>query len=524
MSQKVQSVSEKAKLGIIYSTMSKLSGTFMQFFGSVALARLLEVSDFGLVQMGTMVIGFATKLGEFGFNMGLVQRREEVREEHVNTLFIMDFLFKLSLFAIVMAASPYLAEYFHEPRLQTVMPALALYMVLDCFSNPGTTMLDRQMNFGAQAKIQIIERFVEISTSVGMALSGFGVWSLIYSKIIAISLSAILASRAAHWRPSLKFDWQASKELFRFGGWVFFRNMCREMADNVDYFIIGRYLDAKQLGFYTRAFDLMRLPQRRITRSINSVMFAAFARVQDQPEKVRAGFEKAVLAVSLVSYPILVGMLIVAREFVEIVYGEKWLPMVLPLQIMCIAGVLRSIDPFLNSVVTATGFVRHSAIRRLVEFALLAVACYFGVQYGIVGVSIAVVIVSMIVMVLMVNLLKRVSLSGWREYLAPQMPAFGSTLLMAAVMLAFKYLSENILHLPALPAMIVMTNIGGVTYLGALWLAKPKRVVALWQESTQDLQKFTGKLRRKMTGVLKRSKRTGSLPEPSSRAKKHARD
>ncbi len=504
MSEKPQSVSEKAKLGILYATMSKFSGTFMQFFGSVALARLLEVSDFGLVQMGTMVIGFATKLGEFGFNMGLVQRREEVREEHVNTLFIMDLLFKLSLFGIVMAALPYLAEFFHEPRLRAVMPVIALYMVLDCFSNPGTTMLDRQMNFGAQAKIQIIERFVEIATSVGMALAGLGVWSLIYSKIVSISLSAILASRAAHWRPSLKFDLQASKELFRFGGWVFFRNMCREMADNVDYFIIGRYLNAQQLGYYTRAFDLMRLPQRRITRSINSVMFAAFARVQDQPEKVRAGFEKAVLAVSLVSYPLLIGMLIVAKEFVAVVFGEKWLPMTLPLQIMCIAGVLRSIDPFLNSVITATGFVRHTAFRRLVEFALLAVACYIGVQYGIVGVSLAVVIVSIIVMFLMVNLLKQVSISGWREYLAPQMPAFYSGLIMAATMLGSKYVSESILRLPALAAMIGMTIIGSVTYIGVLWLVKPKRVVALWLESAQDLQKFTGKLRKKVNGVLGR--------------------
>ncbi|NUO80114.1 lipopolysaccharide biosynthesis protein [candidate division KSB1 bacterium] len=502
MSSKSQSVSEKAKLGIIYATMSKFSGTFMQFFGSVALARLLEVSDFGLVQMGTMIIGFATKLGEFGFNMGLVQRREEVREEHVNTLFIMDFLFKLTLFGIVMLALPYLAEYFHEPRLEAVMPAIALYMVLDCFSNPGTTMLDRQMNFGAQARIQIIERFIEITTSVGMAFAGMGVWSLIYSKIIAISVSAILASRAAHWRPSLKFDFQASKELFRFGGWIFFRNMCREMADNVDYFIIGRYLNAQQLGYYTKAFDLMRLPQRRITRSINSVMFAAFARVQDQPEKVRAGFEKAVLAVSLVSYPLLIGMLIVAREFVEVVFGEKWLPMTLPLQIMCVAGVLRSIDPFLNSVVTATGFVRHTAFRRLVEFALLAVACYIGVQYGIVGVSIAVVIVSFIVMFLMVNLLKQVSISGWREYLAPQMPAFGGSVLMAITMLVFQYVSKNVLHLPALAAMIGMTIIGSLTYLGVLWLTKPKRVIALWQESAQDVHKLTGKARGKIRGVL----------------------
>ena len=131
MSSKPKNIGEQAKLGIVYNSMSRLSGTFMQFFGSIALARLLDVKDFGLVQMSMMVVEFATKMGEFGFSMGLVQRREEVNEEHINTLFLMDFLFKITLFGIIMACLPFLAEYFREPRLSTVLPGVAMYMVLD---------------------------------------------------------------------------------------------------------------------------------------------------------------------------------------------------------------------------------------------------------------------------------------------------------------------------------------------------------------------------------------------------------
>ena len=509
-SHKNKSVSQKAKQGIFYTVIARLSGTFVQFFGSVILARTLAVEDFGLVQMGMMVIGFATKFGEFGFNMGLIQRKDDVREEHINTLFVMDFVFKLILFGIVIGIIPSLVSYFGEPRLMTVMPAIALYMVLDTLSNPGSTMLKRQMNFKKHAQIKVIERFIEIFSSVTLALLDFQAWSLIYSKLLAISVVAVLASRAAGWRPSLKFDLKASKELFNFGGWVFIRNLMRYMGDNVDYFFISRYLSTQSLGFYTRAFDLMRLPQRRITRAVNSVMFSAFARVQDQPEKVKTGFQKVVLAVSLVTYPILSSVMVIAPEFVLLVYGEKWLPMVLPLRIMCIAGILRSIDPFLNSVITATGYVKHTAFRRFIEFGLLAIATFIGInlgmkyENGIVGVAIAVAAVSVIVMLLMVSLLKRVSNLGWRDYLGPQLPAIGGSIAMVAAMLGLRYVLEGFEGRNTVFLLVSMIVAGISTYFIILWIFRPRRVVELLDEVSGDIQKLQRKYRKKVVNIFQR--------------------
>ncbi|MDZ7265872.1 MAG: lipopolysaccharide biosynthesis protein [candidate division KSB1 bacterium] len=504
MSAKSKSIADQAKEGILYNAISRLSGTFFQFFASVALARMLAVEDFGVVQIATTIIGFTTKFGEFGFNMGLIQRREEVRPEHVNTLFVMDLSFKLILFGVLMLGLPLLVDYFHEPRLWTVMPAVAVYMVLDTFSNPSITLLKRHLNFKRDAQIDMIDRFLEIVTSVTFAAFGLGVWSLILSKWIATSTTAVLSARAAGWRPSLQFDFKASKELFHFGGWVFVRNLCREMADNVDYFFIGRHLNAQQLGYYAKAFDLMRLPQKRISQAFNSVLFSTFSRVQDQPEKVKAGLEKVLLTVSLASYPLLIGMMMVAPEFVRLVYGEKWLPMVLPLQIMCLAGILRSIDPFLNSVITATGYVKHTAYRRFIELGLLTVAVYIGVQYGIVGVSIAVVVVAFLVMFLMVSLLQRVSSTGWREYLLPQMPACAASLAMAAAILAFRHLFSGVLGAHSVWLLLGMIFTGAFTYVAVLWLWRPPQLVRLQEELSGDLARFAAKYRRKINALAGR--------------------
>lgn len=95
-----------------------------------------------------------------------------------------------------------------------------------------------------------------------------------------------------------------------------------------------------------KAFLLMRMPQKRITRSVNRVIFSAFSRIQDEPERIRKIFRKVVLSVSLLSYPLLTGLAVLAHPFINVVLGEKWIAAALPLQIMCVAGILRSIDPF----------------------------------------------------------------------------------------------------------------------------------------------------------------------------------
>lgn len=502
-----KNISKKTKQGILFAGIERMSGTVLQFLGSIALARLIAVEDFGLVQLGTMIVGFATRIGGFGLNMGIVQRQDEVSNGQVNTLFWVDFAIKLLIFAGVMAALPFLSIHFDAPRLQAVMPVIALYVVMDSFTGPGFMLLRRQMDFRTLSQIRVFERFVELSSAVTLAVLGFGVWSLVWCKVLASLSSIVWSARAVRWYPTLRLDFKGSRDLFSFGGWIFVRNIMRYASENVDYYFVGKFLGQQPLGYYTRAFDLMRMPQRRLSRSVNTVLFSAFARIQDQPEKVKAGFDKVVLSVSLASYPLLIGAMMIAPEFILFVYGEKWMPTVVPFQIMCLAGILRSIDPFLNSVVTATGYVKHSAFRRFIEVILVAIASFIGVRYGISGVAIGILVASFVVMFLMVNLLKRVSNIGWRDYISPQLPAIGGSLVMAAVMLALRFAGKNLIGWERLFLMFGMTAAGAATYFGFLWLIRPPKVMALLDEMVADLRGYYLKSREWLTKLLGRLQR-----------------
>lgn len=501
---KTKSVGKLAKEGVFYTVIARLGNTFTQMVGGIFLARLLAPADFGILQYGWLVIGFATKFGEFGFNMGLIQRNKEVRPEHVNTLFVLDLTFKVILWVIVLICTPYIAEFFKEPILKTFLPVFSFYIVVECFSTSPVTMLQRDMNFKAYSQVLAIDRTVQLVGALIFAILGYGVWSLVIGEFCGLIWSALRAIQLSGWRPRLQFDRETSKELFGYGNWVFLRNLFRYLSDNVDYLIIGRMLDSQQLGYYTKAFELMKTPRKRITRALSSVVFPAFARVQKQPERVKRGFEKLVLSVSLVAYPIQVMMLMAAPAFVYVLLGEKWAPTITCLQIMCVAGILRALDPFLNSVITTSGFVKRTALRRVIEFAILAVAVFIGVKWGINGVSAAVTITSIIVMVLMINLIRRVSLIGWREYLTPQWPAIVGSVFMAIAMWAVNKGLAAALGAHSLAMLIVSTVTGVGAYVGVLLVWRPKRVVELYQELADDAQGVLGKAKEKILQIKKR--------------------
>jgi O-antigen/teichoic acid export membrane protein len=492
-----ENISEKTKLGIIYNAAARALGGLMQVIGTIVLARLLAPEDFGIVAVGMLIIGLASRFGEFGFSAGLIQRKGSITEKHINTLFFLDVSFKTVLWVIFYLATPYLVRIFQDTRLITVIPVISLYMVLECLSTTPLTVLKREMNFKRYSLVITIEDLIILITSIILAWFGCGFWSLIYAKLVGAIGGAVLAAKLAHWRPKPLYDHQACKELFGFGVMVFLRSLLRYATDNVDYLFVSIYLGTTQLGLYEKAFEIMKMPQQRLTRALNTVVYSAFSRIQDEPERVRMAFRKLVLTISLVSYPLLGGLAFISPLLMPLALGDSWRAIVAPVQILCIAGVLRSIDPFLNSVLTATGFVKTTVFRRLIEFFLMTIATLIGVRYGITGVSIAIVLVSFITMIFMIGFLSSVSRVRWRDYFSPQVPAIVTSTGMLIMIYVISLSIERIYEMSEIFFMICQIITGCISYIALHILFRFREVMSLIGEVIGDFKQLQGRIKGK---------------------------
>jgi len=158
---------------------------------------------------------------------------------------------------------------------------------------------------------------------------------------------------------------------------------------NLDNFFIGRVLGQEPLGFYGVAYTQANLPAKQISSVIGQVLFPAYSKIQDDLPSMRNAFFKTLHYVALLAAPVTAAMMVFAGPFINTVYGQRWAPTILPLQILAIYGLLRALAVNMGSVFRAAGkpqWLTYIAVARL---AVMGILLYPATRYfGIIGVSV----------------------------------------------------------------------------------------------------------------------------------------
>jgi O-antigen/teichoic acid export membrane protein len=158
------------------------------------------------------------------------------------------------------------------------------------------------------------------------------------------------------WKPGFQFEKAAFKELMEYGSSVLGSRIVNYFNVNSPNFIIGKVLGVASLGYYNIAYQLVEFPVQRISKNVLRVMFPAFSKLQDDLQNFRDLYKKTVYHLLLILVPVFSGLIITAPELIELFYGSKWLPAVLPLQLLAVAGFCRSVWISTSVIFLSKGF------------------------------------------------------------------------------------------------------------------------------------------------------------------------
>jgi len=231
---------------------------------------------------------------------------------------------------------------------------------------------------------------------------------------------------------------------------------------------VGWRLGVEPLGFYSRAYNLMMLPIRKLSGSLGAVLFPAFSRIQDERERLVRGMVKASCLISLSIFPLLVGLQVVAPDLISVVYGAKWLPTVPPLQVMCLAGLFYCLEPPALSLIHAKGYLKEDIKRQLVHVGCVVIGVLAGTLWGTTGAAWGVVVGALTHWILLLHLLKRRIGLPVLGYLRALVPAGLASAVMAVVVLMFRMGIFRYTGMSGPVALVCSIGLGGVTYLGIL--------------------------------------------------------
>ena len=288
---------EHLKVKTLRGSVAKLCGqaaTFGLRLGyMIVLARLLSPQDFGLVAMVTVVTGIYELFTDAGLSSATVQRFA-ITNQQISTLFWINILVGIALSALCVGTAPFLAKFYHEPRLFGVTIAMAAGFVLNAGGVQHSAILQRQLRYVAVTAIELSAQLASIVVGIGMALAGFGYWALVGAAIISPAVRTAGVWIVTGWFPGPP-KWETSvNSMLRFGGIITFNTLIVYIAYNFDKLLLGRVWGADALGIYGRAYQLINLPTGNINAAVGVIQFSALSRLQNDPPESGATSSKAI--------------------------------------------------------------------------------------------------------------------------------------------------------------------------------------------------------------------------------------
>lgn len=360
----------------------------LQMGSTVVLARLLLPSDFGLIAMVTAVTGFVAMFKDAGLSMATVQRKV-ITHDQVSTLFWINVALSAAVMFVVAALAPAIAAFYSEPRLVWVTLALAGTMLFGGFTVQHQALLRRQMRFKALAVVEIASMGGGIAVAIAMALMESGYWSLVGMVAGTALINAVLVWVLCDWRPGLPKRGSGTAAMLKFGGKLTGFNFLNYFTRNLDNVIVGAALGATSLGLYSKAYGLLLLPIRQVNSPVSAVVIPVLSRLQDDPNRFRRFYLKAVLLISSATFPIAAYIAIDAESFVQVILGDQWMGSVPVFQWLAPAAIMGGINVAPGWLCTV---LDHNG--RLVRWAavcapMMAIGFLVGVNFGVEGVAAA---------------------------------------------------------------------------------------------------------------------------------------
>ena len=324
---------------------------------AVFLARLLSPAEFGIVALAQFALGLAQTVCDLGIGAAVVQR-SQLSERHVRVAVTSSGLVGLAAAAIVAGGAGVGAAVMREPGVAPVLRVLALGLAFRSVAVVADALLRRQLDFRRLFFIETAS-FVFGYGCVAITLAALdsGVWSLVWASVAqtALASGAQWASVRHSVRPLLARRELA--ELLRFGVGSALARLANYFALNGDSLVVGRWMGAANLGLYDRAYILMNLPNTYVAAVISSALFPALSQVQEQPSLLRRGYFLTTRVTAMIAGPAMATVIVGAPYLVSSLYGHQWTAMVIPLQILCLAGYFRALYHLGGAVAQSVGRV-----------------------------------------------------------------------------------------------------------------------------------------------------------------------
>ncbi|MEZ8402373.1 MOP flippase family protein [Vibrio splendidus] len=374
--------------GFKWTSASKLSFSLVQLCQLVILSRLLNPSDFGLVSMAMIIIGFSHIFADFGVSNGIIQR-EEVNDTDLSTLYWFNIATGIIITSIVFTLSGLIAHIFDEPRLALYVKVLSFVFLINSFYLLYLSILKKKLNFQVIAKMEVLSRLISFLIVVIIAYFNPSPMAIVagtlsYSFVFCL---VILIFGRQGFRPKIEFNLESVKDVISFGFYNMGQNTIVYLNNQLDIILIGRVLGAEVLGVYSLIKQVVMKPAQIFNPIVTSVMFPVMSTIRSDKELLKKYYLQTLAFTSSINFIVYLLFIAFSKDIIDVVLGDKWSNSNELFSILCLYALFRSTTNPAGSLILACGKAKWGMYWSFFEVTLMPLSIYLGSKFGVNGIA-----------------------------------------------------------------------------------------------------------------------------------------
>ncbi len=351
----MSTLKEKTAQGLLWGGLNSGIQQLVGLAFGIVLGRLLSPSDYGMMAMISIFSLVATALQDSGFRTALTNI-ERPKHEDYNSVFWFNIIMASSLYVILFLAAPLIGEYYHTPRVVPLCRYAFLSIVIASFGTAQSAYLFKHLRAKQQAEAGALAVILSSLTGVGMAFAGMAYWSLATQGLVYVGINTLLQWHFSPWRPSIHgITFAPVRRMFRFSCKILATTIMTHVNNNVLNILLGHYFTPRDTGNYNQAYQWNTKCYSLVQSMVAQVAQPVLVSLNGEEGRQKDVFRKMMRFTAFITFPLLFGFGLVAKEFIVTAIGEKWLASAQLIQILCLSGATMPLSTLFSNMIISKG-------------------------------------------------------------------------------------------------------------------------------------------------------------------------
>lgn len=378
------SIKAKTVNGFKWGLIDNIANQGITFLVGLVLARLLSPVEFGILGIITIFINLSITIIDGGFATALIRKADATSDDY-DTVFYSNLGISAVLMVLLCATSDIIAEFFDQNILSVTLPVMSIVLLINALSIVQKTILVKKLDFRTQAFISLISSIGSAVVGIGMAMNGYGVWSLVGQQLSRQFIMMLGLWLVSNWRPRLCFSRNSFSDLFGFGSKLLAANLINSFYKDMFLAVIGKLYSTRDLGYYNRADQFNLIFSNNLGQVVQKISLSSLSQIQNEADRLKASFRKFTMFTGMGTFACVFTLAAVAEPLITILIGTKWLPCVHMLQIMSLYAAIYPLQMLNLNVLSirkrSDRMLRLEIIKKFLFVPVIAVGFFFPLEW-----------------------------------------------------------------------------------------------------------------------------------------------